>query len=215
MTTRKKWLSAALGALAIGGLLVVLPLTSSAVETPPAAQTPPAATAPQPGAGYCGGAGGGMMQGGMMGGGMMGGMMSGMMQGGMMGGGMMQGTVANTVYTLTGLTKQEIAEQRRAGKSFVEIAKTKGITEEKLLEAVKKDHQAFIDQRVKDGIMTEEMAELCTKNFETNIKTILNNTNVGPKAGRGKGGRGFGGGMMKGWQQQAPVQAPAAQGQSV
>ncbi|MFZ5639405.1 MAG: hypothetical protein ACOY4Q_01800 [Bacillota bacterium] len=199
MTTTRKWIAGALSALAVGGLLAVSPLTSSALEQP-AAKNPPAVTAPQPGTGYCGGAGGGMM-------------------GGMMGAGMMQGTVVNTVYELTGIDKQEIINQRRAGKSFVEIAKTKGVTEEKLLEAVKKDHQTMIDQRVDDGMMTEEMAEYCTQNFEANIKTMLNNTTFGPKGGRGKGGqRGFGGmmqggygGMMRGWGQQAP----AVQGQSL
>jgi len=77
----------------------------------------------------------------------------------------------------------------------------------------------MIDQRVDDGMMTEEMAEYCTQNFEANIKTMLNNTTFGPKGGRGKGGqRGFGGmmqggygGMMRGWGQQAP----AVQGQSL
>lgn len=203
MTTKKKWISGALSALAIGGLLAAAPLTSSAVETAPPAKTPPAVTAPQQGAGGCGG--GGMMQGGMMQDGMMGGMM----------GGMYGGIVADTVYKITGLEKQEVIEARQAGKSFVAIAKAKGISEDQLLAAVKKDHKAFIDQKVKDGVMTQEMADNCTKNFAANIKSMLENT--GSKGSRGKGlsngmmngmmNGGMMNGMMKNWQQQAsPVQ---------
>lgn len=227
----KRWITVGLAALAIGGVVAAYPFTSSALETSAAALTPAAAaqpaaattqpntgaTDPQTGTANCGGAGGGM--GGMMQGGMM---QGGMMNGGMMGAGLMRGTVAETVYKLTGLDKQEIIKQRQAGKSFVEIAKTKGVTEEQLLAAVKKEHQAIIDQRVADGTMTKEMADLCTKNFEANIKTMLENTTVKTKGGRGKGLQGGfsgmmngmmgrSGGMMGGWGQQAP----AAQGQSI
>lgn len=224
----RRWIVVGLAALAVGGLVAAYPFTSSAVENLTTAAAPAAVTVAQPAAAAtqpdgataaygCGGAGmGSMMQGGM------GGMMKGGMHGGMMGAGMMQGAVAEAVYKVTGLDKQQIVTQRQAGKSFVEIAKAKGITEDKLLEEVKKVHQAFIDQGVADGVMTKEMAEYCTKNFEANIKTILESTTVGPKGGRGNGQRGFGGmgGMMRGmmgdWGQQAPVQAPsAAQGQSL
>lgn len=227
-----RWISVSLGALAIGGLIAAYPLTSSAVGTSPVAKNLPVvtvaqpaatttpdigatapkadtkATAPRQGTEGCGGAGG-----------MMGGEMAGMMNGGMM-----NGAVVNAVYELTGLDKQEVIARRRAGKSFVEIAKAKGVTESQLLEAVKKYHQDFINQRAADGMMTEDMVKYCSQNFEANIKTILNSTTTGPKDGRSgdmmggmMGGMMSGGsaGMMGGWDRQVPVQTPAVQGQSL
>ena len=194
----RAWITGGLAALAVGGLVAAYPLTSMAsgssagaltTEAAAAAQTNKA-TNPQPYSGGCGGQGGGMMRGGMMRGGMMGGFQ-----------GAYGGIVLESVLKLTGLDEQKIIKDRREGKSFVEIAKTKGVTEDQLLTEAKKEHQAFIDEKVKDGIMTKEMADVCTENFEANIKAMLENTAVGTKSGRSRAGRG----MMGGWQQ-APAQ---------
>lgn len=214
----KSWIGLGLGVLAIGGLLLVNPFSSAALGTGSAALTPamtiaqPAAataqiaaatengtTFPQRNTG-CG------MRGGRL--------------GGAAGAGVAQGTVLETVSKLTGLTGQEISDQRRTGKSFVEIAKAKGVTEDALLAAVKKAYLTLIDERVADGTMTKETADLCTKNFEARIKTNLESTTLGPQSGRGcSGQRGAGRmiqgsfsglmqGVIGGWCQQAPVQTP-------
>lgn len=179
----KKWFKGTLTLLAAGGLLAAFPLTSFAVENHQHGdKTPPTVNASQPGAGSHGGVNGGMEKGGRM-------------QGDMMGS-MMQDTVLEAVYKLTGLNKQEIIARRLAGKSFVEIAKTKNISEDQLLEAVIKDHTAKIDQKVQDGMMTEKMAEQCKAHFEAKIKEILNKTDSKAKS-HAKGAKKDHGGVFK------------------
>lgn len=212
----KKWFSKTLSTLVIGGLLVAAPLTSFAAESQNhdhGAATATPVTAPKPDAGSHGGQGsdtmkGGKMQDSKMPSGkmdsmMQGDMMAGMMQGDMMSG-MMQGTVVDAVYKLTGLEKQEIISRRQAGKSFVEIAKSKGVSEEKLLDAVTKDHDAKIDQKVKAGMMTEEMAKQCKEHFAVKIKDVLNKTDVKTKVPANSVKKGFGS-KFKNLQQQVHV----------
>lgn len=124
--------------------------------------------------------------------------------------GRMQGSMINVVSDLLGMDTTQIIQERQAGKSMVDIAKTKGVDEQKIVSTVVNERKAVIDQRLKDGQITEEQAQYCNDNMEQKIKTNLERTTVGPANGsRGKGMRGMGamgGGRFGGgrWQQQAP-----------
>lgn len=106
------------------------------------------------------------------------------------------GAMVDTISKLLGIDQTEIIKERQAGKSMVDIAKTKGVDEEKLVNTVIEERKAVLDQKVKDGLVTEEQAEYCIENMEQRIGDNLNRTAAGPANGRGmRGGRGPGGGM--------------------
>ena len=101
------------------------------------------------------------------------------------------GSMVDSISKLLGMDQTEIIKERQAGKSMVEIAKTKGVDEEKLVKTVVDERKAVLDQRVKDGLITEEQAKYCNENMGQRIEANLNNTAVGPTNGRGmRGGRG-------------------------
>lgn len=126
--------------------------------------------------------------------------------------GRLQGSMIDVISDLLGMDRTQLIQERQAGKSMVDIAKTKGVDEQKLVDTIMDQRKAFIDQRLKDGQITEEQAQYCEDNMEQRIKTNVERTTVGPANGfggrgmRGMGGMGamrggrFGGGM---WQQQA------------
>jgi hypothetical protein len=129
------------------------------------------------------------MRGGMMGGRMMGG--RGMMQGHMSitaGSGfnmphetMMAGvTPMHVDFTqLLGMTTQDLYNQMASGKSLVEIAAEKGITEQQMITGMMTGRRAAFDQAVKQGYMTQMYADTMLTNMESNLKTMMNARGVG------------------------------------
>lgn len=127
--------------------------------------------------------------------------------------GRLQGSMIDTISNLLGMDRTQVIQERQSGKSMVDIAKTKGVDEQKLVDTIVDQRTTFIDQRLKDGQITEEQAQYCKDNMEQRIKTNIERTTVGPANGaRGRGMQGMGGmGAMRGgrfgggmWQQQAP-----------
>lgn len=113
--------------------------------------------------------------------------------------GRLQGGMIATVSKLVGLDQAEIIKERQAGKSMVDIAVSKGVDEKELVNTVVYERKALLDQRVKDGLITEEQAQYCTDNMNQRITDNLNRTNVGPGSGFcGGGGYGMGGGYCGG-----------------
>ena len=105
------------------------------------------------------------------------------------------GSMIDSISKLLGMDQTEIIKERQAGKSMVEIAKTKGVDEEKLVNTIVEERKAVLDQIVKDGLITKEQAQYCNDNMEQRIDANLNTTAVGPANGRGmRGGRGPGAG---------------------
>lgn len=131
----------------------------------------------------------------------------------------MAGTYSNPaeiISSLTGKSQTEIYEQRTEGKTFGQIAQEYQVEDQfrKEMAAYKKD---IIDQRVKDGVLTEEKGAAIKKALDERIANCTGTPNVdkerlGQKfnagAGFGKGqcfaqgegkgvhkGQGFGKGM--------------------
>lgn len=89
---------------------------------------------------------------------------------------------------LTGKTVEEVYQERQSGKSFGTIANESGKLEEfkaQMLEQKK----AVLEQRVKEGKLTQEQAD----SISSNIKNNMANCN-----GSGEGGMGMGHGAGKG-----------------
>ncbi|MDP2931660.1 MAG: DUF2680 domain-containing protein [Chloroflexota bacterium] len=120
---------------------------------------------------------------------------------------------SDTVSELLGLTPQEIQTQRQAGKSLVEIAAAKGVTENALVNAIMAAKKEAVQARVQAGTLTQEQANLMLQQMEQRTKEAVNRTTTGPLAGErgygcGQPGQGTGPGMMRAWGQGTGNGAP-------
>ncbi len=120
--------------------------------------------------------------------------------------GRVQGSMNEVISNLLGMDRTEIIKERQSGKSMVDIAQTKGVDENKLVDTIMENRKDVIDQRLKEGAITQEQAQYCEDNMEQRIKANLNRTTTGPANGQGRKGAmrgGMKGGRFGGmWQQQ-------------
>lgn len=142
---------------------------------------------------------------------------------GMMGGGMMgAGRPAwagqpDEVETLLGMTDEQIQAERLAGTSLAQIAESKGVSEEVLIDTILSAKTAVIQEAVTSGTLTQAQADLMIQNMENMVKTMVERTTTGPMMGRqgmsGTSGYGMrGGGMMRGGMRGQTVPGAGAQG---
>ena len=162
---------------ALAGLAVLAGTAMSALAAPP---TPTLSTAPgSAGPGY--GAGMGMM--------------------GWGGAFNMPAVVAKVLN----LDVNAVISDHQAGKSFVEIAQTKGVNEDALIKDILAERKTLLDQRVQVGDLTAEQAQLMLDRMDDQIKTRVEQKGT-TGLSRGMMG-GFGGGMPC-WQGQDQSQTP-------
>lgn len=109
--------------------------------------------------------------------------------------GMRFGKAGNNVQVLANLLGKSLEDTYKLltpGKTLAEIAQENGISLDKFQQAMLESRKNIIQQRVKDGTITQEQADLMIKNMEQNIKNC-DGTGIGRGMGRGSGmGRGFG-----------------------
>jgi hypothetical protein len=120
------------------------------------------------------------------------------------GGGQGIGGIFNddVVTKLLGLTAAQIQEHRQAGKSLVQIAAAKNISEDTLISAIIADRKADLQKLVDAKTITQDQANQRLDFMKTQIKTMVERTTGGSPATRGMmgGAGGFSGGMMgRGW----------------
>jgi len=100
-------------------------------------------------------------------------------------------TPADILAGLTGKTAAELADARADGKTYGAIAAETGTLEEFQAQMLERK-KAILDQRVKDGVLTQEQADAILKNIETNMANC-------DGTGQGRGscgiGQGNGGGL--------------------
>lgn len=111
-------------------------------------------------------------------------------------------TPAGIVSALTGKSVEAITAERATGSTYGTIAQEAGKLEEFKTETLVLK-KAMLDQRVKDGNMTQEQADAMYKSMETNQATCdgTGSAKLGQKSGMGFGqgaGRHSGGGMGMG-----------------
>jgi hypothetical protein len=152
----KKFLTVA--ATLVVGILIGSLLVGSVFAAGPTPQTTPV-----PGSGYG--------RGGMMGG----------MRGGMVGDVGME----EEVLTLLNMTSEQVIAERQAGKSLVQIAQTKNVTEDQLVSAILAAKKAELDELVADGKLTQARADLMLENMEQAVTQAVNRTTAGPQWGNG------------------------------
>ena len=104
------------------------------------------------------------------------------------------GGMDDVVTRLLGLTEEQIQEQRQAGKSLVQIAATKNVSEDALITAIIADRKADLDKLVADKKITQAQADQMLNQMKDRVKVMVNRTTVGPPdwSGNGTGVGGMG-----------------------
>jgi hypothetical protein len=79
---------------------------------------------------------------------------------------------------------EDIQAQRQAGTSLAEIAESKKVSEEKLISTILEAKKAILDNLVADGKLTQAQMDLMVERMQTQVKTMVERTTVGPMQGR-------------------------------
>jgi hypothetical protein len=90
----------------------------------------------------------------------------------------------DAVATLLGMEAKDIQAQRQAGTSLVDIAKSKNVSEEKLISTILEAKKAILAGLVADGKLTQAQMDLMVEHMQTQVKTMVARTTVGPMQGR-------------------------------
>lgn len=90
------------------------------------------------------------------------------------------------------MTTEQIQTLRHEGKSLVQIAATKGITEQKLINAIMAERQANIQARVTAGTLTQDQAKVMLEQMQQNVVRAVNRTTIGKPKWAGANGVGQG-----------------------
>ena len=114
------------------------------------------------------------------------------------GGGWLGVSTQDVVAKLLGMTPEQLAAERQKGQSLVQIAATKKVTQQQLVDAIMAAKKAALDARVKAGTLTQERATFMLQQMEKATTEAVTRTTVGPPAGRGNGGAGQGWGQGRG-----------------
>lgn len=101
------------------------------------------------------------------------------------------GGMVTSVSQLLGIDVSELITARQSGKSMVQIAAEKGVSEQQLVEYVIGQRGTQIDQLVKDGRITQAQADLHKQFMAEQVKENLNRTTVGPNRSGTAGGQAF------------------------
>ncbi len=103
-----------------------------------------------------------------------------------------QGVCSEAVRNLLGMTTEQIQALRHEGKSLVQIAATKGITEQQLINAIMAERQANIQARVTAGTLTQNQAKVMLEQMQQNVVRAINRTTIGKPEWAGTNGTGQG-----------------------
>lgn len=111
------------------------------------------------------------------------------------------GSCDAAVSELLGLTPEQICDLRQEGKSLVQIAADKGITEAQLVAKIMETKKAAVEAKVANGTLTRERADVMLQQMEKNTIQAVNRTTCGRPAdksnGNGQAGQGTGPGQMR------------------
>ncbi len=112
--------------------------------------------------------------------------------------GRVYGNMMDSVSKQLGMEPAELRTERQSGKSLSQIADSKGITEDKLVDTIVEQRKSQLDQSVSNGTISQEQAEYCQENMEQRVTESVERTTVGPRDGRGGKGTGRAAGMGMG-----------------
>ncbi|MCL4467205.1 MAG: hypothetical protein M1401_02640 [Chloroflexi bacterium] len=87
---------------------------------------------------------------------------------------------SKSVAQILGIDQAQLRAERQAGKSLAQIAQEKNVDEATLIDKIIAQRQAQLDQLVTDGKLTQEQQNLMLERMQTQVKTAVERTEVGP-----------------------------------
>ncbi|MGI5939859.1 MAG: hypothetical protein ACOX8V_04100 [Thermoleophilia bacterium] len=113
----------------------------------------------------------------------------------MMGQGGMRGfgsgsQMLTAIADLLNMEPADLAAARQGGKSLAEIAESKGVDRDTLINGMLEVRKAVLADAVAKGTITQGKADIMVKNMSVRIAERVDDTKVGPPADRGGNGRG-------------------------
>jgi len=103
-------------------------------------------------------------------------------------GGWMGVNTPDVVTKLLGLTPEQLQAERQAGKSLVEIAATKNVTQAQLVDAIMAAKKEAVQAKVAAGTLTQERANLMLQQMEQATNQAVTRATIGQPEGRGGAG---------------------------
>ena len=107
------------------------------------------------------------------------------------------GRLLDIVARATGLSTEEIVEQRSDGESLADIAESSGVSVEEIVDEALAQRSGVLEDLVAEERITGEQAEAMLDRMGERLTDRLTSTERGPK-GNGGMGRGLGGGPRDG-----------------
>lgn len=105
-------------------------------------------------------------------------------------GGMMRdagGRLLDIVADLTGLSTDEVKEQRAAGESIANIAASAGVDSDEVVDAALETREQLLAEKVADGTITQEQADAMLEQMSERLADRITSTETGRNGGRGLG----------------------------
>lgn len=158
----------------VTGILIGSLLVGTAFAAAPREQGTPTPTVPGQGYGR-GGAMGQMVE-----------RMRSVMAGRMHGAVAADAGIGDEVLALLNMTREQISAERQAGKSLVQIAQAKNVTEQQLVDTILAAKKAALDEIVAAGKLTQARADTMLANMRQSVTEAVNRTTVGPVWGNGQ-----------------------------
>ncbi|MCL6576956.1 hypothetical protein [Kyrpidia sp.] len=83
------------------------------------------------------------------------------------------GGVLSTAAQVLGVTPQQLAQNLRSGQSIAQVAQSKGVSEQQVIDAVVQKISASIDQKVQSGKLSQDKAAQMKANLSARVKNIV------------------------------------------
>lgn len=99
-------------------------------------------------------------------------------------------SLADIVSNTLGISRFDLAQERQAGKSLLDIAAEKGVAEDQLITSLMEQRQQRLDQALQDQKITQQQYDQCLQTMRNNLESNLSRTATGPNgmgAGQGAG----------------------------
>ncbi|MCL4424703.1 MAG: hypothetical protein M1299_10735 [Firmicutes bacterium] len=97
--------------------------------------------------------------------------------------------MVETVAKVLGMSVTDIQTQRQSGKSIVQIAESKNVSKDTVVNAVIEARKAQLAELVAQGKITQAQADLAIGNMTQRVSANMERTSVGPN-GNGQGRKG-------------------------
>ncbi len=93
--------------------------------------------------------------------------------------------IDDAVTKFLGMTRKKIQEQRQTSKSLIQIAASKNVSEDTLVNTILANRKVVLQNIVTAGTLTQDQADQRLAFMRQQIKQNVEPTTVGPSANRG------------------------------